>query len=118
MLTIGIMQVNDLYYIHLNHKMQSCKWYINCSTRVLGWEFLTHCTPLIIIIHCSFYVQIVGSQVNVKDKLLFIGNNALEGGALYISAFGQIVLYRGAELFFTENVGRCVLFKTLTLQHL
>ena len=41
-------------------------------------------------------------------NLSFIGNNAenYEGGAVYISAFGQLKLYRGTVIDFIDNVGR------------
>ena len=55
-------------------------------------------------------MQSVGSQIAVDGNLTFIGNNAenFEGGAVYISAFGQIKLYRGAYISFINNVGRLV----------
>ena len=55
--------------------------------------------------------QIVGSQVVVRGNLSFTDNNAENylGGAVYISAFGQIKLYRGAEINFVGNIGRYVL---------
>ena len=53
-------------------------------------------------------MQSVGSQIAVDGNLTFVGNNAenFEGGAVYISAFGQIKLYRGPYINFINNVGR------------
>ena len=52
--------------------------------------------------------QSVGAQIAVKGKVSFVGNNAesYEGGALYLSAFGQVELYRGSHIDFVENRGR------------
>ena len=53
-------------------------------------------------------LQSVGSQIAVQGNLSFIGNNAegYKGGAVYISAFGQLKLYRGTNIDFVDNVGR------------
>ncbi|CAI8022048.1 hypothetical protein GBAR_LOCUS12974 [Geodia barretti] len=50
----------------------------------------------------------VGAQIAVYGTISFIGNNAEshEGGALYLSAFGQVKLYRGSHIDFLENLGR------------
>ena len=66
-------------------------------------------TVCVCVCYCS-YVQSVGSQIAVVGNLSFIGNNAenIEGGAVYISAFGQIKLYRGTYISFINNVGRYV----------
>ena len=55
-------------------------------------------------------LQCVGSQIEVNGNISFIGNNAenFEGGAVYISEFGQIKLYRGTYISFIDNVGRYV----------
>ena len=59
--------------------------------------------------------QSVGSQIAVEGNLSFIGNNAesFEGGALYLSAFGQVKLYRNSHISFVDNIGRWALFGTL-----
>ena len=46
--------------------------------------------------------------MSVQGNLSFIGNNAerFEGGALYISEFGQVKLYSGAQVDFINNTGR------------
>ena len=50
----------------------------------------------------------MGAQIAVYGTISFIGNNAEshEGGALYLSAFGQVKLYRGSHIDFLENLGR------------
>ena len=55
-------------------------------------------------------LQLAGSLAGVRGELSFIGNNAenVEGGALYISAFGQVKLYQNSHLNFINNTGRCV----------
>ena len=55
------------------------------------------------------HLQIFGSLVSVQGKLSFIGNNAesYDGGALYITEFGQVKLYSGAQVDFINNTGRC-----------
>ena len=56
------------------------------------------------------YTQSVGAQIAVQGNISFIGNNAEGhgGGALYLSAFGQVKLYRGSHIDFTDNTGRWV----------
>jgi len=46
--------------------------------------------------------------VSVQGNLSFVGNNAerSDGGALYISEFGQVKLYSGAQVEFINNTGR------------
>ena len=58
--------------------------------------------------HTHTHTQIVGSLVSVQGNLSFIGNKAerFEGGALYISEFGQVKLYSGAQVDFINNTGR------------
>ena len=60
--------------------------------------------------------QIISSLVTVEGTLIFKGNNAAnsEGGALYITTFGQIKLIQGARMIFTDNIGRCEVVKYLT----
>lgn len=56
--------------------------------------------------------KVVGSQVQVKGHMTFVGNNAEnhDGGALHIQAYGQIKVYPGSEIEFINNTGRSVLY--------
>ena len=68
-----------------------------------------HHTHTYTYIHIHTHLQIFGSLVSVQGKLSFIGNNAesYDGGALYITEFGQLKLYSGAQVDFINNTGRC-----------
>ena len=45
--------------------------------------------------------------MTVEGKIDFIGNNVenFDGGALYVTSYGQVVLDRGAEITFVGNQG-------------
>ena len=70
---------------------------------------VTHPTHTTLHTHTHTHTpQVVGSLVSVQGNLSFVGNNAerSDGGALYISEFGQVKLYSGAQVEFINNTGR------------
>ena len=48
----------------------------------------------------------IGCVVEIHDEVKFVGNNAKNGGALYILSFGQIRMFSGATLTFEKNKGQ------------
>ena len=50
--------------------------------------------------------QVVSSLVHVNGSLKFTHNNNMVGSALYVSSFGQLLLYDDSELLFEGNKGR------------
>ena len=70
------------------------------------YTYTLHTKMYVYITHT--HIQIFGSLVSVQGNLSFIGNNAerSDGGALYISEFGQVKLYSGAQVEFINNTGR------------
>ena len=53
-------------------------------------------------------MQIIGSTMTVNGRVDFEDNNAesVDGGALYLTSYGQVVLQRGAQMNFIGNRGR------------
>ena len=51
-------------------------------------------------------MQVVSSLVHVNGTLNFVDNLNMVGSALYLSSFGQLLLYSGSELLFKGNKGR------------
>ena len=50
--------------------------------------------------------QVVSSLIHVNGTLKFTHNNNMVGSALYVSSFGQLLLYDDSELLFEGNKGR------------
>ena len=104
-----------LFLYNTSFTLSTISLFLSCLPSLSPY-FLFSIHPFLFSSDVSFlprpHLQVVGSLIKVEGLLSFVGNNAVdfEGGALYVSAFGQVTLYRGAELFFTENVGRCVLY--------
>ena len=48
----------------------------------------------------------VSSLVHVNGTLTFVDNHNTVGSALYLSSFGQLLLYSGSELLFEGNKGK------------
>ena len=53
-------------------------------------------------------MQVIGASLTVDGKLDFLNNNAanFDGGALYVTSYGQVVLEHGTEMNFIGNSGR------------
>ena len=56
---------------------------------------------------CLYHVQVIGTTLTVDGQLRFINNNAenMDGGALYVTSYGQVALRKGATLHFERNLG-------------
>ena len=52
-------------------------------------------------------MQVIGATLTLEGRIDFVGNNAesFDGGALYVTSFGQIILHRGSQLNFVGNRG-------------
>ena len=52
-------------------------------------------------------LQIIGTRLTVDGQLWFTDNNAenMDGGALYVTSYGQVALTKGATLHFERNLG-------------
>ena len=53
-------------------------------------------------------MQITGSLFEVKGNISFIGNKGVITGrtAMYITALGQVKIYKNSHLLFIDNRGR------------
>ena len=51
--------------------------------------------------------KVLASEVEVHGSIRFIGNNGagLDGGAMYFTSLGQMVLNAGANITFDRNMG-------------
>lgn len=56
---------------------------------------------------CIILPKVVASRVDVKGSIHFVENNGggIDGGALYLTSLGQMVLSPGANLTFERNMG-------------
>ena len=54
----------------------------------------------------NFLQQIIGCIAQFHDEVDFIGNEAQDGGALYILSFGQLKTFRNTTIKFERNEGR------------
>ena len=50
-------------------------------------------------------------MAEIYDEMSFIGNEAQDGGALYISSLGQMRVFPNATIKFERNKGQYVLHK-------
>lgn len=57
---------------------------------------------------CFVQTQVVGCLIRVNGSLLFSRNNGTlsSGAAVYILAFGQVEIMKGARVIFANNTGR------------
>ena len=53
-------------------------------------------------------IQIIGCVVQLHDEINFIGNEAQDGGALYIITFGQLKIFSNTDVKFEGNEGQWV----------
>ena len=53
------------------------------------------------------YLKILASEVEVHGDIQFIENNGagIDGGAMYLTSLGQLVLFAGASITFDKNMG-------------
>ena len=58
----------------------------------------------------SLLVQVIGATLTLNGTFEFIGNNAdtSDGGALYVTSQGQLILTEGTAISFHGNHGRYV----------
>ena len=51
--------------------------------------------------------KVLASEVEVHGDIQFIENNGagLDGGAMYLTSLGQLVLFAGARITFDRNMG-------------
>ena len=47
----------------------------------------------------------IGCVVQLHDEIKFIGNEAQDGGALYIITFGQLKIFPDTTVIFERNEG-------------
>ena len=54
------------------------------------------------------YVQVIGATLTLNGTIDFIGNNAdiSDGGAIYVTSQGQLILTDGTTMNFDGNHGR------------
>ncbi len=54
-----------------------------------------------------YLLQVIGTRVEVHGGLHFTKNfaNGIDGGATYITSFGQLELFEGANVTFIDNSG-------------
>ena len=60
------------------------------------------------IVLCNIMtVKVLASEVKVHGDIEFIENNGagLDGGAMYLTSLGQLVLFAGASITFDRNMG-------------
>ena len=52
-------------------------------------------------------LKILASEVEVRGDIQFIENNGagIDGGAMYLTSLGQLVLFAGASIMFDRNTG-------------
>jgi hypothetical protein len=50
-------------------------------------------------------LRVVSALVRIHGKLAFVANDNQLGAAVYLSSFGQLQLFRGTEVDFTNNTG-------------
>ena len=48
----------------------------------------------------------IGSLVQIQDEVNFIDNEAQDGGALFVTAFGQLRLFPNTTMLFERNKGQ------------
>ena len=48
----------------------------------------------------------IGCVVQLRGEINFIGNEAQDGGALYIITFGQLIIFPNTTVRFEKNEGR------------
>ena len=83
-------------------------FYLTPSSHSINiFQYLTFLSHILLLLQILL-PQIKLCLVTVEGTLIFKGNNAAnsEGGALYITTFGQIKLIQGARMIFTDNIGR------------
>lgn len=53
-------------------------------------------------------MQVIGSILGINGTVILNDNSATQsdGGALYSTSFGQVLLYKGSYLNFTKNRGK------------
>ena len=57
---------------------------------------------------CTCYAQVIGATVTMNGTFDFIGNDAdtSDGGAVYVTSQGQLILTEGTSMNFQGNHGR------------
>ena len=83
-------------------------FYLTLSSHSIKiFQYLTFLSHILLLLQILL-PQVKLCLVTVEGTLIFKGNNAAnsEGGALYITTFGQIKLIQGARMIFTDNIGR------------
>ena len=59
------------------------------------------------LIHAVIFYKAIGSKLGFYGNVTFINNNAegVDGGAIYMVTFSQMILNSGAHLKFINNTG-------------
>lgn len=60
-----------------------------------------------IIFHAVVWLQVLGAHIEIRGGMHFNNNDGagIDGGAMYITSLGQLELFRGANITFTDNTG-------------